>query len=473
MGIFLKNIKIYSFTYWMCTALGAILLLMQFVSIGSNFPIPWEDEAAFILQALSWSERNTLFTESLSSDRIIMWMQPGYMILVGSLFKILGFSFDIARQISWFFFILAFIIFSIAARKINNNISLLILFLIFIIPSSTAIGNVARMEAAEIFIFAVTLYLLVNKYYWIALSVVMIGTLVHFNISYLALPVISTICLAIYRDKNIKSITPRLIDQLAILTALILVTIYILFILNNADSFIKDMQYQFNRKIDREILLYRSPKNLLLLFLGISLYAVTIILKKNSLSVFSILGLTSFLIYIFGQEMWYVIFLNLSIGLQFIVLIKLLDTKKLLKILIMTLMIFFYLTQLNKDFAEMRLTYSKKSYIDHHTISMIENELLKYAEIFRSNNQELKVSFIPSGVSLIFYNFLIKNNIKIIHTLPNEIQKSRHADLCINITRPTDPAWLSAFQEKPTPKRCELGVIISEFDNDIRIKSFR
>ena len=74
-----------SLLFWLMI-LGTIFIVLSFFIVnGQTFPIPWDDESSFTLQAISWAESNTFFTKALHDDRIIMWMNPGYMILTGTI----------------------------------------------------------------------------------------------------------------------------------------------------------------------------------------------------------------------------------------------------------------------------------------------------------------------------------------------------------------------------------------------------
>ena len=65
----------------------ALTLIIQRTLFGFEFPIPWNDETAFISQAFALSTDNTLYVWGLNQERTVMWMPPGYMILLSIFYK--------------------------------------------------------------------------------------------------------------------------------------------------------------------------------------------------------------------------------------------------------------------------------------------------------------------------------------------------------------------------------------------------
>ncbi len=80
-------------------SLAAVLIIQRTV-FGFEYPIPWNDEVAFIAQAFSLSTENTLYVWGLNQEQVVMWMPPGYMIMLAGVYKLFGYSFELTRWIS-------------------------------------------------------------------------------------------------------------------------------------------------------------------------------------------------------------------------------------------------------------------------------------------------------------------------------------------------------------------------------------
>ena len=86
-----------------CLLVFGVLLLAALVvrlCMPFEFPIPWNDETVFIAPAHTLSIEGTFFVDALNAERVVMWMPPGYMLLLAGVFKVVGYSFDIARWVS-------------------------------------------------------------------------------------------------------------------------------------------------------------------------------------------------------------------------------------------------------------------------------------------------------------------------------------------------------------------------------------
>lgn len=113
-----------------------------------SFPIPWADEAAFVYPAISFQQANSLHAPELNAQRAILWMPPGYMIVLGTIFKLVGFSFGLARALSLLFLIISAVFLFLILRKYRApTIALLLCGLFLLNNVGILTGNVARMES--------------------------------------------------------------------------------------------------------------------------------------------------------------------------------------------------------------------------------------------------------------------------------------------------------------------------------------
>ena len=60
-----------------CMVLLVAVVLFVRLALGMEFPIPWNDETAFISQAFEFSRTGSFYVYGLNSERVVMWMPPG------------------------------------------------------------------------------------------------------------------------------------------------------------------------------------------------------------------------------------------------------------------------------------------------------------------------------------------------------------------------------------------------------------
>jgi len=443
------------------------IILSFFILNGQTFPIPWDDESSFTLQAISWAESNTFFTTSLNNDRVIMWMNPAYMIFTGSIYKIFGYSFSLSREISWFFYIAAFLIFSTALRNYVSQSSILILAAIFLLPSSLASGNLARMEPMELFLSAVILLSLFHKRFWLGVAILIGCTLFHFNAVYLLIPILGAFGLEYINVKSFKSFYPNRWDLIVLGVCTLLLLAYFVFIFSNIEAFRIDMAYQFSRKFGRAPF-YESPKNLFYIGAICGVTFLAFVRNRRHLTILGLLSLSFYLTYSIGQEMWYTIFCNLSLGLISIVLLNLLPPRPTLTRLAVITLILLNVLRSGTLFAGMKPSLSNEPYIDLKTSAEIKGQILLLAQGIYSKNQ-VTVSFMSRGVGMMFYPFLKANNLQLRYKLPDQITTDFPSEICIYITRSYDPSWLAGVLGEPTTEVCRTGLILSKANGDVRV----
>ena len=117
-----------------------------------EFPIPWNDEALFIAPAHTLSSDGTFFVDALNAERVVMWMPPGYTLLLAGVFKVVGYSFDIARWVSTVCWLVGVLLGLLLVRQLALPrryllCALAATLLAFLSPYVLANSNIARMEA--------------------------------------------------------------------------------------------------------------------------------------------------------------------------------------------------------------------------------------------------------------------------------------------------------------------------------------
>ena len=229
----------------------ATVLIIQRTIFGFEFPIPWNDETSFIAQALSLSKENTLYSWGLNQESTVMWMPPGYMIILSVFYKIFGYSFELTRWISSGLYILSIlIILKIAKDEIGKNIllylvSLFLILSVFLSQYSLVIANIARMESLYFLTFSLSLLFAIKKYPVIALAIIISSATIHYNAVYFLLPIGSFIIWSIITRKNI---TIRPIELIALILSALVVLAYLILVFKNINSFLQDMHFQFEWK---------------------------------------------------------------------------------------------------------------------------------------------------------------------------------------------------------------------------------
>jgi hypothetical protein len=231
---------------WLCAALVSAAVVFIRLRLGFAFPVPWNDETAFLAQAFAFKETNSLFVWGLNAERDVMWMPPGYFVLMGTAFKLLGYSFGLARSLSAVSYLVGFAILLQLAwrhgRKQWRAVVALALGIAFLSPYSLAIANLARMEALFDAVILLSLLAACRQQPVIGLALVFSAALVHFNASYFLLPYAGWLLWLLLRRQTLQVTPPAL---LCLLAALALWALYVRYLLHDLDGFVHDMRFQF------------------------------------------------------------------------------------------------------------------------------------------------------------------------------------------------------------------------------------
>ncbi|MCP4685108.1 MAG: hypothetical protein GY867_06610 [bacterium] len=293
-----------SVLFW--AALTAVLILHVAINRQADFsfPAPWPDEAHFFWQAHAIAVDNSLYSEALNSDRTIMWQPPGYFVVTGTAFKVLGTSFETGRLLSLVWLLGAFALMVTFFSRYGLRWPALILSgLFFFNARFLACGNIVRMESLLLLtVFAGFVLIQRRKTAW-GLSLLCITPLIHFN-GVLFLP--AGIALAAVSGQmrdlrlNLKRSgwTPIALAALAWLGFLTLV-------LFNRESFLHDMAYQFGRKTDRTLWpVLAQPENLIALVVVIGGIAHGLKTRFRA-SELLVASAPFWLAWSMGREVWY------------------------------------------------------------------------------------------------------------------------------------------------------------------------
>ncbi|MFR0689042.1 hypothetical protein ACLUTX_06585 [Enterobacterales bacterium AE_CKDN230030158-1A_HGKHYDSX7] len=241
---------------WAAALLVLLAALVVRVGMGFEFPIPWNDEAAFTSQAFEFSRTGSFYVYGLNAERIVMWMPPGYMLLLAGIFKVLGYSFDLARWVSTLLYLGSFcvalgILRSLRLDGWKAGIAVLLTLIAFLSPYTLAMSNVARMEAFYALIFLASLWALLRDRPGLGLALVLLGALVHFNAIYMLPPYVLLVAWKILRREDLLI---RPLELLMLVLAAVSLLAYGLFAVKHIGAFADDMRFQFAYKMGSPVM---------------------------------------------------------------------------------------------------------------------------------------------------------------------------------------------------------------------------
>lgn len=181
--VYIPNLRrkpIVTFVLWVALA-SATLMIFAYAHVKAGFtlPNPWNDEPWYLWSTISLAENNTFFSESLNPERVVP-LSPAYQVPMALLFKVTGFSFGLARWVSWGYMALAYlgVLWLVKSRPLPL-LSAGVASLFFLGASSVVAGNMCRPEAM-VWAIAVWSFVLADRGSgWKALSLAGIGAMVH------------------------------------------------------------------------------------------------------------------------------------------------------------------------------------------------------------------------------------------------------------------------------------------------------
>jgi hypothetical protein len=318
---------------WARSDILYFLVMLVFISItvwvhlaaGFTFPVPWPDEAVFVQQAISFQQHNSLFSPNLSDSRHILWMPPGYIVLLGMLFKICGSSLFVARFFSLALTIASFVLLVWLLREHPARLHFLFLTGLFFLNRFFVVtANIARMEPLLILGIVGAIVLFYNRKSGTALTVLLALPLIHPNGFYFLCAGIAFVLVQrLYLKEEVRYSSS---DKWILALVLVLIAGYVAYAALHWSDFLRDMSFQFARKNKRNLIApFRTYGSLA--FVCVSMIAVIAALarKEGKLILFSLFACAFWFVNKIGQEMWYQVFDVIAFLLLTIVLIQLLN----------------------------------------------------------------------------------------------------------------------------------------------------
>ncbi len=288
-----------------------------------SLPLPWPDEAHFIWQANGFAEHFSLFAEELNPDRTILWMPPGYFVVLGIVIRLCGLSIDVARGFSLALMLGAIVTLALLVRRYRLPVPSLALAVPFVLGAPfVAAGNVARMEALLIFMVLMAFLLLQRGKILLGLGLLALTPLVHPNGLYFLVSGMMAGILMIPRPWTWRRPTAA---ESVCLGAVALCWIgYGLHAWMHWTDFVHDMTFQFERKEARNIKDAILTPGSVFLFATVLGGAAYCLYKKLPVILLLAIAAPAWWVAAAGIEMWYRVFFALSyllITIMFLVVV--------------------------------------------------------------------------------------------------------------------------------------------------------
>jgi hypothetical protein len=230
---------------------GAVLLAVR-LRLPFRLPVPWPDETWFIVPAYAFARTGSFFDPGLNPDRVVMWMPPGYMVVLAAAFRIFGYGFGVARGVSTTCALVSLALVSRLAWRFTIGwwrvAAALAIAAAFISPNMLVSANVARMEALFCCAIIVSLSFAVAGRLYVAGAIVAAASVIHFNAVYFILPIVLPLGAALL---TLRLGWPKRWDWLAMAAAAAVLGLYGLHVTANWPGFLADMQVQFAGKLNQ------------------------------------------------------------------------------------------------------------------------------------------------------------------------------------------------------------------------------
>ena len=272
--------------------------------LGFQFPVPWPDEAGFLAQAFDLAHVGSFFDPGLNPDRVVMWMPPGYMVVLALVFRVFGYSFTLARWVSTLFCLASLAVVGRLTWLLTGWRRMLMAWavgLVFISPAMLVASNVARMEMLFCFGILLSLLCLVSGRSYVAAALIVAAALVHFNAVYFVVPLVVRLA----AEGWWRGISrPRAQDWLALSAAAAAMVAYGLFVAFNWPGFVADMRFQFAAKAFFGLDDPAHP--VWLVWVGVSAALPSIFFLRTRVSnVLALYGVAFLVMVHEGHEFWY------------------------------------------------------------------------------------------------------------------------------------------------------------------------
>lgn len=295
-------------------AVGLVLALILHLAAAYHFPIPWDDEAHFLVPARNLAAGMGLVAPQLNAPQGMFWMPDGYMLLMGAVYAFTGPSLAVARWVSFGLVMMSVVCLYLTGRRMGlpQVLVALLLTLWLIAPRVVVLGNAARMEVLVVTLLCVALVLAVHDRWLLAVAVAALLPLAH----PVGLPLFFIFpVVAILFGRSLR---PH--DRLSWLLIVGVAALWLFEIVRfaqNMDVAQAHLGYQFLRKEQAPILL--TPLHLALLAINLHGALTGWLMARRrhgtrhqgrlaGLVLMFVLGAALVMIHPLGREQWYVVY---------------------------------------------------------------------------------------------------------------------------------------------------------------------
>ena len=285
--------------------LAAACILFVRAAFGFQFPVPWPDETGFVAPAFDFARSGSFFDPGMNPDRTVMWMPPGYMVLLAAMFRIFGYSFALARWVSASSCLAALFCCATLARRMASGWRLAasgwVIAAAFLSPLMLIDANIARMEMVFAAIVLLAIAAIRAEKFAAAAALIAIAGLVHFNAVYFVPPLLAAVTIAALRGRLHR---PRTADWFAMSAAALAWLAYGAHIAANWHGFQDDMAFQFALK--RFVSINDTARPLWPVLAAASLAAAAALLRRlDAASMVALSGAAFVVMAHNGHELWY------------------------------------------------------------------------------------------------------------------------------------------------------------------------
>jgi len=282
--------------------LAACAILAVRALLGFQFPVPWPDETGFVAPAFDFARTGSFFDPGLNPDRVVMWMPPGYMLLLAALFRVAGYSYALARWVSTIACLISLALAASLAWRLcagwRRVAAASAVAIAFATPFMLIDTNVARMEMPFAAVILLALRATTAGRPFVAAACVAAAGLIHVNAIYFVPPVaIAFIAGARHRQFP----RPGAADCLAMTAAALAWAAYAVDIARNWPGFQADMAMQFALK---EFIANNDPAHPLWPMLAAAALAAAALLSRRRFDP-ALFGLAFLVQAHNGHELWY------------------------------------------------------------------------------------------------------------------------------------------------------------------------
>lgn len=245
-------------------------------------------------------------------------MPPGYMVLLGLVFKAAGFSFLLARDISWLGTVAAMTGILVLFKGFRLRALVIVLACPFMLGTHFVLaGNIARMDSLLLAIAAWGFVLLGRGNLLAGLALLAAAMLVHPNALYFLGAGTCWAACQFHRQR----LSPRRWEWIPALAAAVLWMLYGLLAWRHSDAFLQDMAYQFSRKSGRSWTETMTLTRAVPLALLAGTAAAGLLLRLRTLLPL-LFAAACLVIQVMGNELWYQFFFCAGLAVTLAVLLE-------------------------------------------------------------------------------------------------------------------------------------------------------